>query len=217
MFVITDVYATGSSAQVVEMNVEYNSLYDTKSFGSGSHTVEYKGYSLKEVVSRILNVPEEFVLLDSALAEKRVSIYVRTKGSLRQTNLEPAFANALKRQLGLLLEKSRKEQIVNVAYLPTNDQINKNKCSADAGELKKIIEVNGTWTGYCVTIDELLNKVSEWTGKHIFNETFNKNACNLSVSRANWKQIVDNLEFNFGIVITEEKREVEFYKISAPY
>lgn len=202
-----------SFAQDVEINIEYNSLFDIKSFGSDSHTLEYKGYSLKVITSQILNVPEEFVLIDATLAEKRISIRIRTKALLSETNLEPAFTNALKSQLGLLLEKSSKEQIVNVAYLPTDNQINKNKCHSDAGEIKKVVEISGTWTGSCVTIEELLSKVSEWTGEHILNQTINRNSYNLSVSKGEWRQIVDKLDFSFGIVISEEKRTVEVFRI----
>jgi len=205
--------ATDVFAQDVTVQISFDLVSHGTGSSSGPKRLQLRGYDLHRVISRVFDVQKNQIRIDQALLRKTVSLTIETKNIIGQTDLKPSFTQALKDQLGITIDKASEKVAVHVAYLTNEDAINTSKCRADKGVSKSITEVNGQWTGVCVTTQELIDKISEWFDKTIINETLSKSSYNLSVKRTAWIDLVNDLELNYGIVITEETRTLEILTI----
>lgn len=205
--------ATDAFAQDVTVRIAFDSAVHGTGSSSGPKRLQLRGYDLHRVISRVFDVQKNQIRIDQALLGKTVSLTIETKNSIGQTDIKPSFTRALKDQLGITIDKASEEVSVQVAYLTNEDAINTSKCRADKGVSKSISEVNGQWSGVCVTTQELIDKISEWFYKTIINETLSKSSYNLSVTRTAWTDLINDLELNYGIVITEETRALEILTI----
>lgn len=205
--------AAGVFAQEVTVKISFDSTVHGTGSSSGPKRLQLRGYDLHRVISRVFDVQKNQIRIDQALLGKTVSLTIETKNSIGQTDLKPSFTQALKDQLGITIDKASEKVSVQVAYLTNEDAINTSKCRADKGVSKSISEVNGQWSGVCVTTQELIDKISEWFDKTIINETLSKSSYNLSVTRTAWTDLINDLELNYGIVITEETRALEILTI----
>lgn len=200
-------------AQEVTVHIAFDSVFNGTGSSSGPKKLQLLGYDLQRVISRVFEVNKNQVRIDRVLLDKTISITIETKNNIGQTDIRPAFTEALKDQLGIGIDKTSEKVLVGVAYLINEEAIDKNKCLADRGVSKSITEINGQWTGVCVTTQELINKISEWFDKTIINETLSKSSYNLLIERKAWMDIVNDLEFNYGIVIAEESRVLEIFSL----
>jgi hypothetical protein len=205
--------ATDVFAQDVTVRIAFDSAVHGTGSSSGPKRLQLRGYDLQRVISRVFEVQKNQIRIDQALLGKTVSLTIETKNTIGQTDLKPSFTQALKDQLGITIDKASEKVSVHVAYLTNEDAINTSKCRPDKGVSKSISEVNGQWSGVCVTTQELIDKISEWFDKTIINETLSKNSYNLSVKRTAWTDLINDLELNYGIVITEETRALEILTI----
>jgi hypothetical protein len=204
---------TAGVAQEVTVHISFDSVFHGSGSSSGPKRLQLRGYDLQRVISRVFEVQKNQIRIDQTLSGKTVSLTIETKNNIGQTDIKPSFTQALKDQLGITIDKASEKVSVQVAYLTNEDAINTNKCRADKGVSKSITEVNGQWTGVCVTTQELINKISEWFDKTIINEAISKSTYNLSIERKPWKDIVNGLEFNYGIVIAEETKALEIFTV----
>lgn len=200
-------------AQEVMVHISFDSTFTGVGSSSGPKKLQLGGYTLQSVVSRVFELHKNQVKIDKALLDKTVSLTIETKNNIEQTDIKPSFTQALKDQLGITIDKATEKMPVQVAYITNDEAMVKNKCRSDIGVFKSITEINGQWTGVCVTTQELINKISEWFDKTILNETISKSTYNLSVEHKPWIEIVNDLEFNYGIVITEETRTLEILSL----
>lgn len=205
--------AAGVVAQEVTVKISFDSVFHGTGSSSGPKRLQLRGYDLPRVISKVFDVQKNQIRIDQALLGKTVSLTIETKNSIGQTDIRSSFTQAFKDQLGITIDKGSEKVPVQVAYITNDEAIDRNKCRADKGVSKSITEINGQWTGVCVTTQELIDKISEWFDKTIINETLSKSSYNLSVKRAAWTDLVNDLELNYGIVITEETRELEILTI----
>lgn len=203
----------GVFAQEVTVKISFDSVVHGTGSSSGPKKLQLRGYDLQGVISRVFEVKKNQVRIDKGLLDKTISLTIETKNNIGQTDIKPAFTEALKDQLCIAIDKTSEKVLVGVAYLTNEEAIDKNKCLADRGVSKSITEINGQWTGVCVTTQDLIDKISEWFDKTITNETLSKSSYNLSIDRKAWKDIVTDLEFNYGIVIAEESRTLEIFSL----
>jgi hypothetical protein len=205
--------AAGVFAQEVTVKISFDSAVHGTGSSSGPKRLQLRGYDLHRVISKVFDIQKNQIRIDQALLGKTVSLTIETKNSIGQTDIKPSFTRALKDQLGITIDKASEKVAVQVAYLTNEDAINTSKCRADKGVSKSITEINGQWSGVCVAMQELIDKISEWYDKTIINETLSKSSYNLSVTRTAWTDLINDLELNYGIVITEETRALEILTI----
>lgn len=196
--------------QEVKVEIYYDSILTPQTSSSGERMIEYKGYDLRQILSKALRIPiQYFVINDTTLLKRTVSLKVLTKQQISAVNLEGSLIKAFNDGLGVTITTPYREVLTNVAYITNDQNLKKHNCLTDNGETRRTMQINRTWKGYCVTIQELLDKISEWSGESIMNETNNKNKYNLEVNHSEWDSMVNDLEFNYGIVISRETRKTK--------
>lgn len=197
--------------QDVKIDIYYDSVSTPQASSSGNKMVEYRGYNLQQVFAKVLHVPMQYVTLkDSTLFDRTVSVKIVTQRRISGVDLEDAFVKAVRVQLGLTVVVPEREVSTYVASIVSDRNLKNNRCLTDDGEMRRITQINRTWKGNCVAIEELLSKITEWSGESILNETLDKGKYNLEVNHSDLDAMIMDVEFNYGILISKETRKVKF-------
>lgn len=200
-------------SQDVSVEISFDTVYNGTASFTGKKIMRMRGYGLQMMVAEVFGVQKNVVRIDAVYRKGTYSLKIETKGYISETDLKPAFINALKELTGASVEFKTEQAPVWVAYLPSYEAINKSKCVIKEGVARSVSETGDLWMASCVTTQELINKLAELSDKITLNETLTSKTFDFTIRKKAWPDLVYDLELNYGIVLTEETRSVEMITI----
>lgn len=199
LFTMTAFAQKANEARVSESSSGYS-----KGTSSGERLIEMNGYTLTEILKSIDPVVS-FTITSDELSTRKIDFRYTGDLSVSQVILDE-FNEALNKSLG-----------VSVALV--NEQVSvyrlsffgKDGCSANRATLQSESEVNGLWTGECVTLARVREKILNWGSDLLIEVSPEVRVPRVVLSKASLKELKTNLaiygvELNYDYRASKDKK-----------
>jgi len=217
LFCILTINTSAFSQKKINTFIELsnNLNANNKSSSRGDKLIEYNNYSLFDLISKITNVPiQYFKIEDKSINQKNVLVNFKmvSDSVIDENELINSFLIEVRNKLKLKIKRLKEKQKVKVIYCGNESKMN--KCSENSYE-SKVIRINRTFKGECITTNTFVNQIEDWFGIHIINDLNPNNRYNFEIHHANsLEELIEELFYFYTIDIMEDIRLIETINIT---
>jgi|GEM_PF-5077906 len=183
----------------------------------GDFLFQYNNYKLHELISKVYNIPKEFIQFENIKTSPTVSFQIKSETvvlneDIIRANLEKIVLEKL------MIEISAIEKEMDLITMEIDNSNVLDKCTPSdyaEGILEQKQMSNGTFNGTCISSNDLIEVIKNWYYIIVFNEVDPLIKFNISMQQVNsFKEFSDEMEVFNGIKFSPKAQRVKALIVS---
>lgn len=187
------------------------SIDPRKSTEIGDYKIDLRGFSVTELLVNLFEIHPSLVS-SNFHDERKFNLLIKSETKIDSEQIRDLILNQIEDFAEVRIEHQNIERLLPVVKKTV--QFSAPECQAEPGVESSVTIINRTWKGLCVGFDDLLAQLSIWTGSYFVNELNEDRKFNLVVNHSDWGTIINNLQNDYHVSISQELRTVEFVTVS---
>ena len=195
-----------SSSQNILVSLTELNESEIRSSSSGVNKLEYTGYSLKEILVELTDIPPTLINIKSDKLKNK-AYTLKITGDL--TNYSDQVILSLFIELDNMYGlDSRLFKVLKPVKIVVIDSADIDSCDPQGGVARYIKTYNRTWKANCVSLEDLIDKLHEWYGYYFLLSGNSDQLYNFELHHDEWDVMKKELNFYYGLAIENDTREL---------
>lgn len=193
----------------IKKNNDPNNL---RASSQGGKSIQYVGYPLSEVIHILFEIDMNKISIPDTIKNQLIDIQITDTIFLESRTYEKFVLKEISKIWNLKFQIVKKFSEEYVATKVNSSKLN--PCyTINDGVKSSTRQINKTWYGYCVETKDLFQKINDWYGLNIYDQTFLKGRYNFIINNSDFNALLETIEYDYSIRLVREKIEVDFLTI----